>query len=70
MNPCHFFNTDTTWCVLIKRHARDFGKDNCDKPMMTHAKRPAGCATQDSVTASGTAGGRFLLDCIHMNNKP
>lgn len=38
--------------------------------MMIQAKRPAGCATQDSRTASGTAGGRFLLDCIHMNNEP
>jgi len=27
MNPCHFYDTDTTWCVLIKRHTPNFGKD-------------------------------------------
>jgi len=37
--------------------------------MIPHAKGPAECAMQDSQTASGTAGGRFLLDGIHMNNK-
>lgn len=53
LNHPHFFDPDTTWCVLIQRNITNVGEDTREKPMIPNAQRPAECATQDSQTAGG-----------------